>query len=294
MKNLMSSVRSNAHQMMLLPAVLLFSVFFLYPLARGIGLSMTDWNGFSQANFIGFANFKRFFTDSRAVGAWSNTLVFGLITPALMNIFGLLYALLLDQKLAGKNVARVIAYLPTIISPLIIGYIWLIVLRRDGGALHDIMRFIGMERFFRQWLSLPGQAMGTIILINVWQKVGSVMIIYLAGMQSIPIELYEVGKIDGVNYRQNFRYITLPLLTPAIKINVVTNIIACLSIMDSVVALTDGGPGYYTETMALFIYRMTYGNNAGYATAVALILFITILFPTVFAYRLLTAKNVEM
>jgi raffinose/stachyose/melibiose transport system permease protein len=287
-------IRANLYRAMVLPAILLFCTFFLYPLARGIGLSLTDWNGYSKASFIGFKNFIRFFSDSRAVGAWKNTLVFGFFTPILMNILGFAYALLLDRKIAGRNIARVIVYLPAIISPLIIGYIWVIVLRREGGALHDLMRFVGAGAYFRQWLSVPSAAMLTVILINAWQRIGSVMIIYLAGMQSIPQELYEVSTIDGANYFQDTFHITLPLLISAIKINVITNIINSLAIMDSIVALTDGGPGYYTETMSLFIYRMTYGNNTGYATAVALILFVTIMVPTIPAYRWLTTRDVEM
>ncbi len=231
---------------------------------------MTNWKGYGEAKFVGLTNFISFFSDKRAVNDMLHTLQFGLLTPLLMNILGLAYALLLDEKLKGRGIARVIVYLPAIISPLIIGYVWLIVLRKDGGALHDIMKAMGLGAYFKQWLSSPKNAMTVVILVNVWQKVGSVMIIYLAGMQSIPQELYEVANMDGASGQQRFRYITLPLLIPSIKINVITNMISFLCAMDSIVALTDGGPGYSTETLSLFIYRMTYGSNTGYATAVAL------------------------
>lgn len=294
MTHVLNKIKRNKHQAMLFPAIALYSMFFLYPLIRGVGISMTNWNGYGEAQFVGLANFIHFFSDKRAVGDVIHTLQFGLITPLLMNILGMALALLLDEKLKGRGVARVIVYLPSVISPLIIGYVWLIVLRRDGGALHDIMRAVGLGSYFKQWLSNPKTAMPLVILINVWQKVGSVMIIYLAGMQSIPSEIYEVARIDGANGVQKFIHVTLPLLIPSIKINIVTNIISCLCAMDSIVALTDGGPGYYTETLSLFIYRMTYGSNTGYATAVALILFVIVLIPTILSYRFLGKRDVEM
>ena len=280
---------------MALPAILLFIMFFLYPLSQGIWLSMTSWDGFSkEIEFIGLANFSRFFSDKRAIEAVSHTLHYGLIVPVGMNILGLLYALLLDQKLKGKNVARVIVYLPAIVSPLIIGYIWKLVLRTDGGALKDIMTFLGMGSLFRGWLSYPKDAMWVLIIINIWQHVGGVMIIYLAGLQSIPQELYEVSTIDGANYWQNLRNITMPLLIPAIKINVITNLIGSLAVYDSVVALTEGGPGYATESISLLIYRLSYGAHTGYATAISLILLVIIMIPTLAIFSLLTRRNVEM
>lgn len=287
-------IASNAYKAMAWPAILLFSIFFLFPLTQSIWLSLTDWNGFSTPYFIGIENFISFFSDKRAIADVRHTLQYGLITPVFLNLFGLLYALLLDQKLRCKSAARVIVCLPAIVSPLMIGYIWLLVLRPDGGALRDIMNWLGMGGLFKVWLSNPRTAMWTIIVINVWQNLGSVMIIYLAGMQSIPQELGEVCVIDGAITWQRFRYVTLPLLIPSIKINVIMNVINSLAVFDSVVALTDGGPGYNTETLSIFIYRMSFGAKTGYATAVALILFVIILLPTLVIYRYLAKKNVEM
>lgn len=286
--------RRNIYKLMILPAVILYSVFFLYPLTQGIGISLTDWDGVSTPHFIGVQNFVRFFHDGRARQDVLHTLQYGLITPLLMNIVGFLYALLLDQELRGVKIVRVIVYLPAVVSSLIIGYIWQIVLRPDGGALHDIMNFLGMGGLFQNWLSMPAAAMNTIIAINVWQNVGSVMIIYLAGMQSIPSELMEVSCIDGADYWQRVRYVLLPLLIPSMKINIITNIINSLAVFDSVIALTKGGPGYHTETLSIFIYRMSFGTKTGYATAVAVILFVIIMIPAVAALRILAKKEVEM
>lgn len=294
MENLRRKISRNSYKLMIMPAVILFCVFFLYPLTQGIGISLTNWDGMSTPKFIGIKNFVDFFGDKRAIQDVIHTIKYGMITPLCMNVLGFLYALLLDQKLKGKGIARVIVYLPAIVSPLIIGYVWLLVLRPDGGALRDIMNFIGMGGLFKNWLSMPTAALNTIIVINVWQNVGSVMIIYLAGMQSIPTELTEVSCIDGANFWQYVRYVMLPLLIPSIKINVITNIIGSLAVFDSVIALTKGGPGYHTETLSVFIYRMSFGAKTGYATAVAIILFVIILIPTAISFRILSKKDVEM
>jgi raffinose/stachyose/melibiose transport system permease protein len=169
-----------------------------------------------------------------------------------------------------------------------------LVLRRNGGAVHDIMKFAGLGNYFKVWLTDPKQAMWVIIIVNVWQHVGGAMIIYLAGMQSIPQELFEVSRLDGANYFQNLFSIILPLLIPAIKINVIMNVIGSLAMFESVMALTEGGPGYATETLSIFIYRNTFGANTGYATAVALILFVITAIPTLFLFQMLNKRNVEM
>ena len=122
-------------------------------------------------------------------------------------------------------------------------------------------------------------ALLVIVLVNVWQYAGMTMIIYLAGLQAIPVEHYEASSVEGASSFQTFRHIVLPELLPALKINVITNIIGSLSVFDVILALTDGGPGYDTESLSIYIMRMCYGNKTGYSTAVAIILFLIILIP---------------
>lgn len=128
-------------------------------------------------------------------------------------------------------------------------------------------------------------ALTVIILVNVWQFAGMTMVIYLAGLQSIPAELYEAAAVEGAGPAAAFRRVTLPLLLPSIRINVITNIIGSLSVFEVILALTDGGPGYATESLSIYIMRMCYGSKTGYSTAVALILFVIILIPVVLSLR---------
>jgi len=291
---LLHKLQGNLHKFMALPAVLLFTFFFIYPLSRGITLSLTDWNGISKPDFVGLRNFVDFFHDSRALGDVRTTVLFALGSAPLLNIFGFLYALVLDRKFHGKNIVRIIVYLPAIISPLIMGYIWYYILQPERGFLSRLLQQAGMGSLNTNWLSDSNIVLWVLILVNVWQYVGMTMVIYLAGLQSIPVEMNEACKIDGAGYLAALRYVTIPLLAPAIKINVVTNIIGSLSVFEIIMALTDGGPGYSTESLSIYIMRMCYGSFTGYSTAVAIILFLIILIPVVLFLMFIKKREYEM
>lgn len=281
------------HLWMALPAFLLFSMFFLYPLARSIGLSLTDWSGIGRPRFIGLGNFASFFTDPRALGDVKTTVLFAIGSAPLLNLFGLLYALLLSDGFRGRGIARAAVYLPAVISPLIMGYLWYYLLQPYRGLLAAAIAGVGLHSTVN-WLARPGSALVVLILVNVWQYVGMTMIVYLAGLKSIPPEMYEASRIEGAGRLATLRYVTLPLLAPAIRVNVVTNIIGSLSVFDVIVSLTDGGPGYATESLSIYILRMVYGSQTGYSTAVAMILFAIILVPVVVALRLMRRAQYEL
>ena len=277
-------------QFLSLPALLIYGVFFVIPLLSGIGMSFTDWDGMGQANFVGLRNFINFFHDARAMHDIKTTVVFAAGSAVLLNVVGLIYALLMNTDFRGKSIARVIIYLPAIISPLIMGYIWYFLLQPGRGFLHYAFLQLGLPDLIGNWMSSYSSALRTLILVNVWQFSGMTMIIYLAGLQSIPSELSEAAKIDGANSWQRFWRVTIPMLMPAIRINVVTNIIGSLSVFDVIMSLTEGGPGYATESLSIYIMRMCYGSRTGYSTAVAMILFLIILVPVLISMRLTRQK----
>ncbi|GGF90944.1 carbohydrate ABC transporter permease [Paenibacillus abyssi] len=287
-------INANLHRYMALPAILLFGLFFLYPLAQGIGISLTDSNGMTTPNFVGLQNFIDFFADDRARNDVRITILFALGSAPLLNLFGLLYALFLDRGLPGKGFVRAVVYLPAVISPLIMGYVWYFILQPERGYLAHVLKEIGLGFLDVNWLGESSSALVVLIAVNVWQYVGMTMIVYLAGLQGIPADLYEAATIDGASRWGALRYVTLPLLYPAIKINVVTNIIGSLSVFEIIVALTDGGPGYATESLSIYILRMLYGSFTGYSTAVALILFLIILIPVVLFLRITRKSEYEL
>jgi len=286
-------LRGQLHLLMALPAFLLFAVFFLYPLVRSVGLSLTDWSGLGRARFVGLANFGAFFTDARALGDVKTTVLFALGSAPLLNLFGLLYALLLNDGFRGRGVARAAVYLPAVISPLIMGYLWYYLLQPYRGLLAQALAGAGVHATVN-WLAHPGSALAALVLVNVWQYVGMTMIVYLAGLKSIPPEMYEASRIEGAGRWDTLRFVTLPLLAPALRVNIVTNIIGSLSVFDVIVSLTDGGPGYATESLSIYILRMVYGSQTGYSTAVALILFAIILVPVVISLRLMRRAQYDI
>lgn len=280
----MKIATTSWHRYMALPAFLLFSLFFLFPLVRGVGLSFTEWDGFSTPEFIGLANFAKFFTDERALLDVRNTVLFALGSAPLLNISGLSLALLLNKTFRGRNGVRALLYMPAVISPMIMGSIWYLLLQPKRGLFALLLSRFGLESG-GNWMTGGSSALLVIVLVNVWQYAGMTMIIYLAGLQAIPVEHYEASSVEGAGAAATFRYIVLPQLLPALKINVITNIIGSLSVFDVIIALTDGGPGYDTESLSIYIMRMCYGNKTGYSTAVALMLFLIILIPVLLSLK---------
>jgi len=296
MQRLNKNLTANWHLYMAIPALILFSLFFLYPLARGLRLSLMDWNGYSTPEFIGLSNFINFFKDDRALHDIANTVIFALGSAPLLNIFGLGLALLFNEsnssikRLSAKGerslipAVRGMIYLPAVISPMIMGSVWYLLLQPGRGLFAIFLQRVGID-MAGNWMLSGGSALSVIILVNVWQFAGMTMVIYLAGLQAIPEELYEAGRVEGAGRLQLFRYITIPQLLPAIRINVITNIIGSLSVFEVILALTDGGPGYATESLSIYIMRMSYGSRTGFSTAVAMILFMIILIPVLISMR---------
>jgi len=278
------------HRYMALPAFLLFGLFFLLPLVRGLHLSLTDWNGFTAPRFVGVENFRMFFRDSRALRDVRTTVFFALASAPLLNLAGLALALLLNRPFRGRDSVRAAVYMPAVISPMIMGSVWYLLLQPGRGILFVLGKNIPLLAGFAEqgnWMTSGGSALWVIILVNVWQFAGMTMVIYLAGLQAIPEELYEAAEVEGARLPAIFRYVTLPQLLPSVRINIITNIIGSLSVFEIILALTDGGPGYTTESLSIYILRMCYGNKTGYSTAVALILFLIILLPVIVSFQIL-------
>ena len=203
----MKKKRINWAQFLSLPALILFGVFFVYPLLKGIGMSMTNWDGMGEAKFVGLKNFVDFFSDERAMHDIKTTLIFAIGSAVLLNLVGLGYAFLMNSKFRGKSIARVIIYLPAIISPLIMGYIWYFLLQPGRGFLYHAFSQLGLPDPIGNWMSSYPSALAVLVLVNVWQFAGMTMIIYLAGLQSISSDVLEAALIDGASPWQRFAHV---------------------------------------------------------------------------------------
>lgn len=261
-----------------LPAVFLFIVFVIYPLISGVQISFTNWNGYSaEYSYVGFSNYIRMFSDKMFHTALKNTLIYGAGSTVLQTVIGLLYALLLKKKFRGQTLARVVIYLPAMIASLIMGYISYFLVQYNNGAINDIVELFGGTPV--DWMADGQRAVYIIVIINALQFVGKTMIIMIAGLQGIPESYMEAASVDGATYFQRLWYITLPLLLPTITTSVILNLIGGLKLFGIIAATTSGGPGYASHSLSTLINYLYFQNqNAGYAAAVGMFMFVFIMF----------------
>ncbi|WP_027955805.1 carbohydrate ABC transporter permease [Halobacillus kuroshimensis] len=278
---------------MYLPALIVVSIFIIYPFFKGIQVSFTDWNGFSQTkNWVGFEQYTRMFQDPDTWLVVKNTLLYGIGSTVLQNVIGLLYALLLNQSIKMKALTRTVVYLPVIISPLVMGYIWYFFFAYQNGALNDVLLWFGLDQI--NALGNPDLNPWIIVFVNTYQFVGIAMIIYLAGLQGISKDYYEAANIDGASAWQQFKNITLPLLMPAVTINMVLNIIGGLKLFDVIVALTGGGPGNASQSMSTFMYALYFNRqDAGYAATQGVLMAFIILVLSLLALIYFKRREVD-
>lgn len=285
--------RARTMNLFYIPAIILFMIFVIYPLVKGIYLSFTNWNGYSQTyKLVGLDNYVRMLSDQNVHRAFINTIVYGVGSTVLQNVLGLGLALLLNQKFRGRAFTRTVVYLPVMIAPLIMGYIMYFFFSFDNGALNDVIGLFGKAPV--DWLAKGTTGVIVMTIVNSLQFVGISMVIYLAGLQGISDMYYEAAAMDGVKPVQRFRYITLPLLTPAISSSVTINLIGGLKLFDIIMALTSGGPGYDTHSLSTLVHRTYFGSeNAGYASAIGLVSFVLIMVLSNIVVKYLESKEVE-
>jgi raffinose/stachyose/melibiose transport system permease protein len=257
-------------------ALVLYSVFMVLPGLMGFYLSFTDWNRYSsEINFIGLRNFALIFSKQNYWHSITNTITFTLVTIVLKTVVALLLALLLTKGLKRFfNFHRVIIYLPAIIPMIVVGIVFKSILHPTTGALNEFLRAIGLDFLAQRWLTNPDIALYSVILVDTWKGVGFIMVILIAGLQVIPTEYYEAAQIDGANAWDEFWKITLPLLIPTLTVTTVLNLLYGLKVFDIVWVLTNGGPGYATETVYTVVFKEFSKGRYGVSTALSTLLFV--------------------
>ncbi|MGL1893325.1 MAG: sugar ABC transporter permease [Spirochaetaceae bacterium] len=279
---------------MYLPAILLFLGLIVYPFSEGIRIAFTNWNGYSQSfKYIGIANFVALFKDKNLIHATMNTLSYGFGSTFIQQILGLSYALLLNKSIKGRNFSRTFIYLPVLIAPVIMGYMWYFMFQYNRGALNDILLLFNMTRV--DWLADGNRAIGIIVFANSVQFCGISMVIYLAGLQTIPGTYYEASEIDGASSTEQFVYITLPMLRPAIMTSIILNLIGGLKLFDVIQAMTSGGPGYASHSLSTYISLVYFSaESAGYSASVGILLFVMIIIFTMLFQLVASQKEIDL
>ena len=268
-------------------------MFTVYPLISGIQLSFTNWDGFSlEYGFVGWDNYVRMFGDPAFRTVLVNTFVYGIGSTIIQQVLGLALAVALNRKSRSTPILRAIIYLPVLVSPVIMGTMYYFVFQYNSGALNTVVGAFGGEPV--AWFTNEALAIAIVVIVNSLQFVGISMIIYLAGLQSIPEEVQEAASLDGATGWTSFRNITLPLLQPAMATSVVLNLIGGLKLFDVIKVLTGGGPGYSTNSLSSYISVVYFNNqSAGYASAMGVVLFLVILVFTVVLNKGLNRNRLE-
>lgn len=270
----------------LIPALLFFSLVVLIPFFRGLNIAFTNWDGIADHyKYVGLRNLVQLFKDNDVLPPLKNTLFFALVTTFFVNVFGLLLAVLLDVKFKGVNVLKTVIFMPMVISLVLAAIIWQyvysdifpILFHTNGGLLGS-----------------PSTVMWGLAIICIWKETGLAMVIYFAGLQTIPKDMYESARIDGASSTQQFFKITIPLLMPAFTYCIPLWLGTGLRQFDYSVVATKGGPGRASETMAMYVYNYEFPYfKAGYGQMAALVLFVMILIITVIVTQFLRRREVE-
>lgn len=275
-----------------LPALIPVALLRYIAVGFGAYYAFTNWNGLSvSADFVGMDNFVRIFSDEVALRSIFNTLILAACAVLISNTLGMILANALNKDLKTRHFLRALFFAPFAITSLAVAYVWSFIFEYNG-LLNQFLSAIGLGEWRRLWTADPETALWTILVVMVWQTTGLCMIIYLSGLQGIPEEINEASELDGAGVFKRFRYVTLPMLRPAIVVAVALPTIMSLRVFDQVIGLTNGGPAQVTETLVTQFYRQAFAfGNYGYGAAIALLLTVLIGIIAVAQVLLLRGKD---
>ena len=291
-----SLVMPDRMYLFVVPALLLFLVFWVYPVLQMFFYSVTNFNGIDyNYDFVGIKNFKRILEDGSLVNATKNTLIYTVVNVLCTNVLGLVLALLLNLSIKAKGLFRTICYIPALFSAIVVGFIWSYVYMPGSGMISSVMDAVGLDGSSFNLIGNFKWALYGIIIVDIWKNVGTTMIIYLAGLQTIDESLVEAGKIDGASEWELIRKIKLPLISATITINVVLSIIGGLKAFDYAFIMTNGGPGKSTKTLMFQIYEIAFTDQKmGRASAFSVVSFLVIIAITVAMLFIMNKREVEL
>ena len=275
-----------------LPALALYAFIVLVPTIRGSFYAFTDWDGLNPVQqWVGLDNFRAILHDGAARGAIKHTVAIAVAIMIIQNALGLLLALGVNSQIKSRHVLRVALFAPAVMTPVVVAFLWQY-MYTPTGAVNRAFGAVGLHGLQQEWLGDPSLALWCIVAVIVWQFAGYSMVIFLAGLQSIPNEVIEAAAVDGAGHFRRFWYVTRPLIAPALTVNLILSIIGGLKLFDQVWVLTNGGPGTSTETMSTLIYRNAFQfGEFAYSASLALILAIFVAVVSGAQYRILRRQE---
>jgi len=278
----------------LAPALVIYSVVVVYPMVYSAYLSLFRWDGISPTKvFVGLDNYVILLTQNDVFWiALKNNAIWLVCALLLPTSIGLGLAILLNSKFQGSHIFRSVFYFPAVLSLAVVGLIWTWIYHPDLGLLNQMLGALGLKGLQRNWLSDPQIALYPVIIAATWNAVGLPMLLYLAGLQTIPEELHEAAKVEGAGPIQRFFYITFPLLRETTLVVLAITAINALKAYDIIYAMTNGGPANRTQLLSTWMYFLTYNyNQVGLGTAIAVVLFSLTLIFAIPYIRFMTRKT---
>ncbi|MDR2723258.1 MAG: sugar ABC transporter permease [Cellulomonadaceae bacterium] len=257
----------------ILPNFAGFAILTLVPIITMFYMSLTDWNIFGASNFVGLANYQRLLGDPSFRTAMGNTFFYAIIHVPVTLVASLALALLLNRKIRGVAFFRTVAFFPYITSIVAIAAVWNMLFSPEAGPINQLLSAFGVENL-PGWTVSTTWAMPAILIVQTWRFMGYYMLLFLAGLQTVPAELYEAARMDGAKAWSQFWHVTLPCLRPTTFFVTVMLSINAFRVFDLVMVMTNGGPGQSTLVLSQFIWQRGFEQNQfGYASAVAVVLF---------------------
>ncbi|MCU6795834.1 MULTISPECIES: carbohydrate ABC transporter permease [Paenibacillus] len=261
----------------LLPNMIGFLVFICFPVIASFLMSFTDWNGFGQIEFAGLSNYTRLWGDETFRISLMNSLIMTIVSVPATLFLAILAAVALNKGVKGVKLFRTAIFMPHITATIAVAVVWQLLYNPSMGPINGLLRSLGVEQP-PMWLASTTWALPSVIIVSIWHSVGYYMVLYLAGLQGIPKDLYEAASLDGAGKTSQFRNITIPMLSPVIFFTVIIGIINSFKVFDMVYVLTKGGPGRSTHVLVYDIYYTAFQRyEYGYASAMAYVLFAIIL-----------------
>lgn len=276
------------------PLIFVFTTVVIIPFFIGIVYSFFSWDGLplNPKVFVGIENYIKLFSDERFLNSALHTTLFTLLAILLINILGLIFAMVVTTTLKVRNAARAMLFMPYLIGGLILGYIWKFIL---GDAFTSIGEQIGLTSVFFNWLLDYRFALYAMVIVATWQMAGYIMIIYITGIQSIPEDVIEAAHVDGANFRVTLLKVKFPLMMPSFTISLFITLSNCFKIFDVNFSLTGGGPNNATEMFAMNIYNEIFQlNNYGYGQSKAIVFFIVVAAVTLYQVSVTKKREVVM
>lgn len=284
--------KKTTYLMITIPIVTLFFLFNTLPLIQGVIYSFTNYKGYGSYDFVGLRNYIDLFQDTRVGNSYLFTFKFAIVTTIIVNVLSLLMALALNSKIKFKSTLRGMYFLPNVLGGLIVGYIFNFLFTY---IMPELAQMLGLTGLTTSILAKPGTAWIAIVIVCAWQSIAMNTIIYISGLQTVPVEVYEASSLDGATGIRKFFNITFPLILPFFTINMVLCMKNSLMVFDQIMSLTRGGPAQSTESISYLIYNNGMsGGQFGFQSANAVVFFVVIVVISVLQMKFLGEKEEQL